>query len=145
MLKSEFELLAGRNVTYEQYTAIEILYMSSNLEKTEFVKSIRTMLSSIPQPENEINIRQMAVRDQSGYRKTPNGCYYHIRYVNLVDVDIATGKYIIKPLEKEDLKMLERDGCNLYLSTGFDFDYEDCIDDMKKPIELISGTVENWR
>lgn len=33
MLKSEFELLAGRNVTDEQYTAIEILYMSSNLEK----------------------------------------------------------------------------------------------------------------
>lgn len=30
--------------------------------------------------------------------------------------------------------MLERDGCNLYLSTGFDFDYEDYIDDMKKPL-----------
>lgn len=35
MLKSEFELLAGRNVTDEQYTAIEILYMSSNLEKKQ--------------------------------------------------------------------------------------------------------------
>ena len=44
MMKSEFESLAGRNVTDEQYKAIETLYMSSNLEKAEFVKSIRTML-----------------------------------------------------------------------------------------------------
>lgn len=37
MMKSEFENLAGRAVTDEQYRAIEILYMSSNLEKAEFV------------------------------------------------------------------------------------------------------------
>ena len=53
MMKSEFENLAGRAVTNEQYRAIETLYMSSNLEKTEFVKSIRTMLKSIPQPERK--------------------------------------------------------------------------------------------
>ena len=53
MMKSEFESLAGRNVTDEQYKAIETLYMSSNLEKAEFVKSIRTMLKSIPQPEKK--------------------------------------------------------------------------------------------
>ena len=73
MMKSEFESLAGRNVTDEQYKAIETLYMSSNLEKAEFVKSIRTMLKSIPQPD---------------------------------------------------------------LNTWFDFDYEDCIDEKKRPIEL---------
>ena len=44
MMKSEFEKLAGRAVTDEQYRAIEILYMSSNLEKSEFVKSMRPML-----------------------------------------------------------------------------------------------------
>ena len=77
MMKSEFESLAGRNVTNEQYKAIETLYMSSNLEKAEFVKSIRTMLKSIPQPEKKKDIKRMAVRDRSGYRKTPNGCYYH--------------------------------------------------------------------
>lgn len=79
MMKSEFESLAGRNVTDEQYKAIETLYMSSNLEKAEFVKSIRTMLKSIPQPEKKKDIKRMAVRDRSGYRKTPNGCYYHLR------------------------------------------------------------------
>lgn len=46
MMKSEFESLAGRTVTEEQYKAIETLYMSSNLEKAEFVKSMRPMLKS---------------------------------------------------------------------------------------------------
>lgn len=118
MMKSEFESLAGRNVTDEQYKAIETLYMSSNLEKAEFVKSIRTMLKSIPQPEKKKDIKRMAVRDRSGYRKTPNGCYYHIEYVELVD------------------KQLAKDGHDLDLNTWFDFDYEDCIDEKKRPIEL---------
>lgn len=78
MMKSEFENLAGRAVTDEQYRAIEILYMSSNLEKAEFVKSMRPMLKNIPQPEKKKDIKRMVVRDRSGFRKTPNGCYYHI-------------------------------------------------------------------
>lgn len=82
MMKTEFENLAGREVTDEQYRAIETLYMSSNLEKTE------------------------------------------------------TGKYIIKPLEEKDFEKLAKDGHDLNLDTWFDFDYEDCIDEKKKPIEL---------
>lgn len=117
MMKSEFESLAGRNVTDEQYKAIETLYMSSNLEKAEFVKSIRTMLKSIPQPEKKKDIKRMVVRDRSGYRKTPNGCYYHIEYVELVDIDIKTGKYIIKPLEDKDFEQLAKDGHDLNLNT----------------------------
>ena len=71
MMKSEFENLAGRAVTDEQYRAIEILYMSSNLEKAEFVKSMRPMLKNIPQPEKKKDIKRMVVRDRSGFRKTP--------------------------------------------------------------------------
>ena len=78
MMKHEFERLAGREVTDEQYKAIETLYMSSNLEKAEFVKSIKAILKSIPKPEKRKDIKRMAVRDRSGYRKTPNGCYYHM-------------------------------------------------------------------
>lgn len=136
MMKSEFESLAGRKVTDEQYKAIEALYMSSNLEKAEFVKSIRTMLKSIPQPEKKKNIKRMAVRDLGGYRMTPNGCYYHIEYVELVDIDIKTGKYIIKSLKERDFEQLAKAGKNLDLDTWFDFDYEDCIDEKGKPIEL---------
>lgn len=136
MMKSEFENLAGRAVTDEQYRAIEILYMSSNLEKAEFVKSMRPMLKNIPQPEKKKDIKRMVVRDHSGFRKTPNGCYYHIEYVELVDIDIKTGKYIIKPLEEKDFEQLAKDGHNLDLDTWFDFDYENCIDEKRKPIEL---------
>ena len=136
MMKSEFEKLAGRAVTDEQYRAIEILYMSSNLEKAEFVKSMRPMLKNIPQPEKKKDIKRMVVRDHSGFRKTPNGCYYHIEYVELVDIDIKTGKYIIKPLEEKDFERLAKDGHNLDLDAWFDFDYEDCIDEKRKPIEL---------
>lgn len=74
MMKSEFENLAGREVTDEQYRAIETLYMSSNLEKTEFVKSMKPILKNISQPEKKKDIKRMVVRDRSGYRKTPNGC-----------------------------------------------------------------------
>lgn len=49
MMKHEFEELAGRTVTNEQYKAIETLYMESNLTKPEFVKSIKQMLKSIPE------------------------------------------------------------------------------------------------
>ena len=139
MMKSEFENLAGREVTDEQYRAIETLYMSSNLEKTEFVKSMKPILKNIPQPEKKKDIKRMVVRDRSGYRKTPNGCYNHIEYVELVDIDIKTGKYIIKPLEEKDFEKLAKDGHDLNLDTWFDFDYEDCIDEKKKPIELIGG------
>ena len=58
MMKSEFENLAGREVTDEQYRAIETLYMSSNLEKTEFVKSMKPILKNIPQPEKKKDMTQ---------------------------------------------------------------------------------------
>lgn len=138
MMKSEFEVIAGRKVTDAQYAAIEVLYMSTNLDKVEFVKSIRPMLKNIPQPEKKKDIKKMAVRDHSGFRKTPNGCYYHIEYVELVDVDIKTGKYIIKPLDDKDFEQLAKEGHDLNLSTDYDFDYEDCIDEQtNKEIELL--------
>ena len=136
MMKSEFENLAGRAVTDEQYRAIETLYMSSNLEKAEFVKSIKPMLKNIPQPEKKKDIKRMLVRDHSGFIKTPNGCYFHIKYVELLDIEINTGKYIIKPLEEKDFERLIKEGYDLSLSTWFDFDYSDCLDEKKKPIEL---------
>lgn len=136
MMKSEFENLAGREVTDEHYRAIETLYMSSKLKKTEFAKTMKPILKNIPQPEKKKDIKRMVVRDRNGYRKTPNGCYYHIEYVELVDIDIKTGKYIIKQLEEKDFEKLEKDGHNLILDTWFDFDYEQCLDEKRKPVEL---------
>lgn len=136
MMKHEFEEIAKREVTDEQFEAIEKLYMSSTLNKQDFVKSIRPMLKTIPEPEKEKNIKKMCVRDRSGCRKTPNGCYYHIVYVELVDVDIKTGKFIVKALEDKDFEKLSREGKDLNLNTSFDFDYTQCLDTQHKEIEL---------
>lgn len=70
--------------------------------------------------------------------KTPNGCWYHIEYVELVDVDIKTGKFIIKALEDRDFENLSREGNDLNLSTSFDFDYTQCIDTQHREIELVA-------
>lgn len=74
--------------------------------------------------------------DRSGYMKTPNGCWYHIGYVELIDVDIKTGKFIVKALEDRDFERLSNEGRDLNLSTSFDFDYTRCIDTQHKEIEL---------
>ena len=68
MMKHEFERMAGREVTTEQYDAFETLYMNSNLNQQDFVKSIKQILKAIPQPKKEKNIKRMCVRDRSGYR-----------------------------------------------------------------------------
>lgn len=48
MMKSEFENLAGREVTDEQYRAIETLYMSSNLEKNRICEKHETNTQEHP-------------------------------------------------------------------------------------------------
>lgn len=136
MMKHEFEALAKREVTDEQFEAIEKLYMSSTLEKQDFVKSIRPLLKTIPEPEKKKNIKKMCVRDRSGFRKTPNGCWFHIRYVELVDIDIKTGKYIVKEIEDKDAEQLSSVGCDLHYSSDFDFDYTKCIDTNHRKIKL---------
>jgi hypothetical protein len=48
----------------------------------------------------------MRVRNRLGSPITPNGCYTYIEWVELVDVDIRTGKCIVKALEDEDLRKI---------------------------------------
>lgn len=98
MMKSEFEKLAGRQVTAEQYEAIEKLYMESTLCQSDFVKSIKPMLKSIPMPESRKKIIMIGVTDRSGCRMTPNGCWYHTKLAELVDVNIATGKMQVREI-----------------------------------------------
>lgn len=98
MMKSEFEKLVKREVTTEQFEAIEKLYMASTLCKADFVKSIKPMLKSIPTPEHEKKIIMIGVTDRSGYRMTPNGCWYHTELAELVDVNIATGRMQVRKI-----------------------------------------------
>lgn len=105
MMKHEFEKIAKRTVTDDEYKSIEILYMNSNLDKYEFVKSIKGMLKSIPE-ENKEDIVVI------GVRQLPNGTW--ITYpAEVVDINISTGKY--------EVKRLSSNRC--WAETGYDIHY----------------------
>jgi len=136
MMWKEFEELAKIEVTFETYSKIiEPMYIAADLPKQDFIKLLNLKALAVPKVK-EKNIKKMCVRDRSGYMKTPNGCWYHIEYVELVDVDIRTGKFIVKALDDEDFRKLSESGHDLNYSTDFDFDYTQCIDTKKKPIQL---------
>ena len=139
MMYSEFQELAGYEVEYKTYKeVIEPMYNAVTLNKQDFIKTLnRAALEK--KKEKEKIIKKMLVRNRMWERKTPNGCYYYIQYVELVRVDLATGKLIIKPLEEEDLRKIQRAGNDLNYSYDYDFDYTACADMKKKPIKLDFG------
>ncbi len=97
MMKQEFEKLAGRMVTMDQWNMIEGLYMESDLEKHDFVKSIKGLLKSIPE-EHSKQIKVMCKRNKWGENTTPNGCWYMTVLVEVMDVDIKTGKIKVREI-----------------------------------------------
>lgn len=137
MMWAEFEELAGYQVTMETYEKIiEPMYMATNMSKQDFIKVLNRKALEY-KPEHKPFIKKMLVRDRSGYRKTPNGCWYHIEYVDLVSVDIRTGKYVVAPLDEKHLEEIYKSGHSLDISTDYDMDYTDCIDSKtKKPVTL---------
>lgn len=137
MMWSEFEELAGYEVDYNTYTnIIEPMYNAVELSKQDFIKILNRKAL---EKKKEKVIKKMLVRNRMWERMTPNGCYYYIQYVELVRVDIATGKMIIKPLAEKDLRKIQKEGHDLNYSYDYDFDYTDCADMKKKPIELDFG------
>ena len=137
MMKHEFEEIAKIEVTDSDYNRIiEPMYMASGLDKREFVKTLNLKFFKSRVPAKPKDIRRMCVRDRSGYRMTPNGCYYHIQYVELVEADIRTGKFVVKELEAEDIQKIHEKGLSTDLGYSFDFDYTQCVDTKKKPIKL---------
>lgn len=90
MLKAEFEDIANRTVTAEQYKAIESLYMASNLDKYDFVKSIKGMLKAIPEKTHR---KKLLV----GVAVMPNGTWMSYE-AELINANISTGKLEVKRL-----------------------------------------------
>lgn len=136
MMWHEFEKLAGYEVSQEDYeNVIEPMYLATKLNKQDFIKTLNRKTFE-KKHERRPNIKVMCVRDRSGYRMTPNGCYYNIQYVDMVDVDIRTGKIIVAPLSEDVLAELRDQGKSLDLGYWFDFDYLMCLDTKKKPIRL---------
>ena len=139
MMWKEFEELAGYAVSFETYNnVIEPMYMATELSKQDFVKIINRKAVELKTERKPI-YKKMKVRDMMGCDMTPNGCYYHIEWVDLVDVDIKTGKFVVRPLTDEEFRKLQKDGVMLDASSSYDFDYTRCIDKAsKKPVELRS-------
>lgn len=136
MMQHEFEALAGYEVTAEAYdNIIEPMYMATNMSKQEFIKTLNRKAFEY-KPVRKLNVKKMLVCDRAGFRKTPNGCYYHIQYVDMVDVDIRTGKIMIAELSEEVLNSIYQSGHSLDCDYDYDFDYTNCIDTKKNPIEL---------
>ena len=137
MMHKEFEEIAVIEVTAEDYNnIIEPMYNATNLSKQEFVKTLNLKFFKDRIPKPEKNIKRMLVRNKVGERMTPNGCYYYIEFVELVDVIIKTGQYVIKPLDDEDFAKLRKEGRDLDYGYDYDFDYTRCVNTNKKPIEL---------
>lgn len=114
MMKKEFEKLVGREVTMEQYEMFEELYMQSTMNKQEFAKSIKKVSHSLPKPKFEGKVLVISIPDNSGYYRTPNGCWLHTVKAELVDVDISNGKIKVRRIlnsyelkYEADLKDLE--------------------------------------
>lgn len=137
MMQHEFEERAGITVTAEDYNnIIEPMYMALKLSKDDFVKVVNLKFFKDRVPRKPKDMRRMLVRNKMFDRRTPNGCYYYIQWVELVAVDIKTGKYIVKPLDDKDLAKLRQEGHSLDLSYGYDMDYTRCMDTKRKPIKL---------
>lgn len=96
MMQVEFERLVGREVTSEQYKLIEELYMQSSLSKQDFAKQMKKVVNSLPRPKKNCRTYTMAVPDNSGHYRTPNGCYIHTVQVELLDVSVRTGSLKVK-------------------------------------------------
>lgn len=139
MMWKEFEELAGYEVSFDTYEkVIEPMYMATDLSKADFVKVINRKAVELKR-ERKPMYKKMKVRDMTGCDMTPNGCYYHVEWVDLIDVDIKTGKYIVRALEDKDFETLrnERVAFDSYNAYSYDFDYTECIDSKtKKPVEL---------
>lgn len=105
MTKNEFEKIAKRTVTNEQYRAIETMYMESNLDKYEFTKSIKELLKSIPE---ENKTEKLII----GVKQMPNGTWLTYE-AELIDINLETGKVEVKRLSKN----------RCWAETNFDYHY----------------------
>lgn len=96
MMKHEFERIAGYEVSVEDYdNIIEPMYSATNVSKTEFVKMISRKRFEVKQEEQKM-IKVLNVTDRCGSLWTPNRCYRHLVDVEVVRIDIGTGKVIVK-------------------------------------------------
>lgn len=112
MTKQEFEALAKYEVSEQVFEAINTLYMNCELDKFQFVKQYGKQFKDFQTKKQEKLYKVMV-------SKTPNGCYYIVRYARLNSIDIATGYIFVKYISEEE--RVEK-GLDIY---SYDFDFLD--------------------
>lgn len=112
MLKKEFEELAGISVSEEQYLPINDLYMSCELNKREFVDSIKGFIKAIDR-QNRMEIRHnqdtvfVTTGDKDPYTREYWGHFYKLVSK---EMDIKTGriKYILRELDEDETEEVNK-------------------------------------
>ena len=99
MLHSEFCKIAKCEISYKAYKeAFEPLYMTMDVDKRFFVEMLLPSIKEVAKKEEEEARKKQKLIFVSDGTKTPNGCYYLGEFVKMVDVDIPTGKVIVREL-----------------------------------------------
>lgn len=105
MLHSEFCKIAKCEISYEAYKqAFEPLYMTMDIDKYAFVKMMSSAIKTVAQREIEQERKNQKLIFVSDGTKTPNGCYFNGEFVKLVNVDIPTGKVIVRELTDDEYR-----------------------------------------
>ena len=103
MLHSEFCALSKCEISYKAYKeGFEPLYMAMDIDKRSFVKMVLPAIKEVAKKEEEEARKRQKLLFVSDGTKTPNGCYYFGEFVKLVNVDIPTGKVVVRELTDDE-------------------------------------------
>lgn len=95
MMQCEFEKLAGREVTDRQYRAFETLYNAGDMDKFEFVESVRGILEHIPEPAKKRKKVVVALLDPNGHMIIIDGKVITAE-AELISANLAKGTAIYR-------------------------------------------------
>lgn len=105
MLHSEFCKIAKCEISYKAYKeAFEPLYTAMDIDKASFVKMLLPAIKEVAKREEEEARKKQKLIFVSDGTKTPNGCYYLGDFAKLVDVDIPTGKIVVRELTDDEYR-----------------------------------------
>lgn len=137
MMKQEFERIAGYEVSTDDYNnIIEPMYLATDLSKQDFVKTINRKRFAVKKESRPAIIKRMGIMNNYGYDRTPNGCWRFIQYVAIEDIDIKTGRYVVRELTDAEADELVAIGRDLYMSTYCELETFQCIDKKHRPVSV---------
>ena len=138
MMKQEFEALAGYEVSTEDYNnIIEPMYLATDLSKQDFVKTISKKRFAVKKENRPaLGYKAMGIANANGYEWTPNGCWRFVQYVAVEDIDIKTGRYVVRKLTEAEADELKAIGRDLTMTSYNELETWQCIDKKHHPVSM---------